>query len=181
MNQPKLLEDLGRLFPTEKSKQKKRYGLYLCECGNEFKAASYKVKIGHTKSCGCLQKEVASKTHRKHGLRNHPLNGIWRGIQQRCTNSNRKSYKNYGDCGVHMCKEWSEDFQKFYDWSMENGYKEGLQLDKDILCEANDIHPKVYGPDTCMWLTPKENNPINARKEVERLKQENQYINQMEN
>ena len=148
--------------------------MYLCECGEEFKAASYKVKIGHTKSCGCLQKQVASKTHKVHGLRNHPLNGIWRGIKQRCTNTTRKDYERYGACGVVMCEEWDKDFQTFYDWSMKNGYKEGLQIDKDILCEANGIVPKIYSPSTCLWLTPKENNRVNATKKAEELKA--QYI-----
>ena len=40
-NLPKslLVEDLGTMFPTEKSKKRFRFGLYKCGfCGEEFKA-----------------------------------------------------------------------------------------------------------------------------------------------
>ncbi len=33
--------------------------LCTCECGSEFTTEGYKVKQGHTKSCGCLQKQAA--------------------------------------------------------------------------------------------------------------------------
>lgn len=35
--------------------------LCACECGTEFITEGYKVKQGHTKSCGCLQKAAAIK------------------------------------------------------------------------------------------------------------------------
>ena len=30
-------------------------------------------------------------------------------------------------------------------------------LDKDILCDENNLNPKFYSPDTCLWVTPEEN------------------------
>ena len=30
----------------------------LCECGTKFKAAAWRIKSGHTKSCGCLIRKV---------------------------------------------------------------------------------------------------------------------------
>lgn len=33
-----------------------------CDCGNEILVTSTNLKNNHTKSCGCLQKEAASKT-----------------------------------------------------------------------------------------------------------------------
>ena len=47
-----------------------------------------------------------------------------------------------------MCKEWSEDFKQFYDWSMDNGYKEGLTIDR-INVNGN------YEPNNCRWVTRK--------------------------
>ena len=34
-----------------------------CDCGNELDVYGYHLRIGKTKSCGCLQKEIASKIH----------------------------------------------------------------------------------------------------------------------
>lgn len=48
------LKDLGYLYPTQTSKQKKKFGLYRCYCGETFKAQIQSVKTNHTKSCGCL-------------------------------------------------------------------------------------------------------------------------------
>ena len=40
---------------------------------------------------------------------------------------------------------------------MSSGFKEELELDKDILCEKLNIYPKIYSPETCMWITKREN------------------------
>lgn len=36
-----------------------------CDCGNTVIVPANKLKSGHTKSCGCIQKEIASKTIKK--------------------------------------------------------------------------------------------------------------------
>ena len=56
---PTLLEDLGMMFPTEKSKSKVRFGLYKCGfCGTNFKANTQHILRGNTKSCGCYRKKM---------------------------------------------------------------------------------------------------------------------------
>ena len=40
---------------------------------------------------------------------------------------------------------------------MSNGYDDTKVLDKDILCDENNLNPKFYSPDTCLWVTPEEN------------------------
>ena len=63
--EPILLEDLGTMFATENSKQKARFGIYKCGfCGNEFKATTYDINRGNTRSCGCYQKRRTSKSTR---------------------------------------------------------------------------------------------------------------------
>lgn len=86
-----------------------------------------------------------------------PVYGIWRGMIERCTNPNVKAYKTYGGLGVTVFPAWRKDFAVFESWAFSNGWKPGLQLDKDILCEKLGVFPKVYSPDTCQFVTPQVN------------------------
>lgn len=78
----------------------------------------------------------------------------WRGMLDRCYNSNPNKYPSYKGCSV--CEEWLT-FSTFRDWFYNpiNGYKKGYHLDKDILVRGN----KVYSPDTCCFV-PKEINSM---------------------
>ena len=61
-----MIEDLtGRKFgrltvirAKERKKGDKAYWVCECACGNEIVVNDYKLKKGHTKSCGCLRKNV---------------------------------------------------------------------------------------------------------------------------
>ena len=68
------------------------------------------------------------------------------------------SYKNYGGRGITVCKEWKNDFMAFYNWSISNGYKEGLTIDR-INTNGN------YEPSNCRWVSMKvqQNNRSNNR------------------
>lgn len=85
--------------------------------------------------------------------RDHPLYDVWKGMKARCNGKNHKSYHIYGGKGVKVCDEWEKDFISFYNWSLANGYKEGLQIDKDINGDG-----LLYSPATCCWVTRAKNN-----------------------
>lgn len=87
-----------------------------------------------------------------HGFSKHPLYDVYRHILTRCYNPNEKEYRNYGARGIKMVKEWLDSPRAFYDWSINNGYKAGLQIDR---YPNNDGD---YGPDNCRWATPEENS-----------------------
>lgn len=122
-----------------------------CNCGNIVNVKGTELRNGQVNSCGCLQKERARMSNTKHGKSNTKLHPVWRGMKQRCYNKNDKRYKYYGARGIAVCDEWRNDFMAFYTWSMNNGYKEGLTIDRI------DINGN-YEPDNCRWTTQKQQN-----------------------
>lgn len=123
-----------------------------CECGNIVLVDTSKLTTGHTQSCGCLQKERASKASLIHGKYKSRIHKEWRGILHRCKNPTASHYENYGGRGIRVCDEWKceNGFINFYNWSMENGYADNLTIDR----KDND---KGYSPDNCRWVTHIEN------------------------
>lgn len=95
---------------------------------------------------------------------------IWRGMKRRCTEPNAMGYNLYGAKGVTVCKEWLESYTAFKTWSLANGYTDTMTIDKDELCEANNISPKIYSPSTCIWKSREENSVTNLKLTEEQAK-----------
>lgn len=113
-----------------------------CDCGNMVVVRGDGLKSGHTKSCGCTNKRRTT-----HGKSNTRLFKVWTSMKQRCQNENDSKYNDYGGRGIKVCEEWS-DFDCFFLWSSNNGYKEGLTIDRI----NNDGD---YAPGNCRWTTRK--------------------------
>ena len=96
----------------------------VCECGNNVIVDGKSLRNGHTKSCGCLSKELSKKRVTTHGKTKSRLYTIFGGMKQRCYYKNNSHYKYYGKRGIKICDEWLNDFINFYNWSINNGYKE---------------------------------------------------------
>lgn len=77
------------------------------------------------------------------------LKSIYKGMKMRCYNKNSVNYKYYGGKGIRICDEWLNDFESFYRWSIDNGYKENLTIDR---LDGN----KNYEPSNCKWSTKEE-------------------------
>jgi hypothetical protein len=43
---------------------------------------------------------------------------------------NSCKYKNYGKRDITVCDEWKNDFQAFYKWVVDNGYRLDLNADR---------------------------------------------------
>jgi hypothetical protein len=85
-----------------------------------------------------------------HGMSRTRIYAIWCGIKNRCNNINEKNYRNYGGRGIVVCDEWEFNFLNFYNWAIDHGYQEDLEIDR-IDCNG------PYSPDNCRFVTHQEN------------------------
>ena len=149
-----------------------------CKCGREHFVPSRSLVQGTTKSCGCLHRRFGKgccrerefhdecghrktvlykgccrerESHGESGHRKTVLYKCWEAIVQRCTNPNDKRYPSYGGRGITVCDAWRNSFIAFRDWANANGYREGLEIDR----EDND---GGYEPSNCRWVTHRQNN-----------------------
>jgi hypothetical protein len=123
----------------------------VCDCNRivKFWKQATLVRNGRTKSCGCFRVTAIKLSNTKHGLRKHPLYDIWRGMKKRTLNVGNYNYHLYGERGIKVCKKWLNNFEKFYTWSIANGWKKGLSIDR--INNNGD-----YKPSNCRWTTAKE-------------------------
>jgi len=100
-----------------------------CECGKVLNIFLCNLKRRPKISCGCHKENIGANFF-KHGLCTHSIYTRWWGVIGRCNNKNHPAYKDYGGRGITICKEWEDDFMNFYNWSINNGYQEDLELDR---------------------------------------------------
>ena len=141
----------GRLIVCEQVENDKHQNARwrcACDCGKSIVAVAFKLRNGHTQSCGCLQAELRKTGRVKHGESSTRLFKIWSGMKVRCTDPSRNGWKNYGGKGIRVCDEW-QSYVNFRDWAKQNGYAENLSIDRID-------NAKNYCPENCRWATDSE-------------------------
>lgn len=124
---------------------KVNYGSFRCDCG----------EIRDVIICSVIKEKSKSCKHctwNRFGLTQKDYNLIIYARRRaigRCYNQKYPMYHRYGGRGITVCAEWLESQDAFVRWAMENGWREGLSLDR-IDNDGN------YCPENCRWATAKE-------------------------
>lgn len=164
-----------------------------CDCGGTITLTSAVFRKGKTFDCGCVKRKEAEERkrieeekrkqaderkairdaeksrieHKKNRIKHPDNEKIMRarnGMINRCSPKYHE-HKNYYDKGICVCDEWLGAYgkERFFDWAIENGYKDGLTLDR---IDSN----KGYSPENCRWASMKEqqnNRSNNIRLEID--------------
>ncbi len=165
---PAFIDLVGRRFglltvlsvlPRELWKSSHSEWLCQCDCGNTTTVRGTSLKTGNTKSCGCIRKNAKKKNHNHAEMRSGTYNS-WNMMKQRCTNSKRADYKNYGGRQpnpVTIYEPWLEfdnflaDMGERPDWATG-----GIdRIDSE----------KGYTPGNCRWVD-KHTQSMNRKKKV---------------
>lgn len=155
----KVIDLTGKKFGAwtviKQSEKRNKHITWLCkcECGNESVVVSQKLRMGLSKSCGCLIPEKARESSTIHGKCTTPEYRTWSEIFTRCTNPNSKAYQYYGGRGITISERWN-NFENFL-------ADMGEKLSPKHSIERIDVNGN-YEPNNCKWATAEEQS-INKR------------------
>lgn len=139
-----------------RTKPGQQHWLCRCQCGNERAVASYDLRNGLSKSCGCRKSEITRASKTIHGGRGTQEYYSWRNMKNRCYNRNIRSYKHYGERGIEVCERWRNSFPNFLeDMGKCPNYHTLDRIDVN----------GHYEPSNCRWLN-KDLQRLNTRRTI---------------
>ena len=116
----------------------------LCECGSVKDVAANSLSKGVSRSCGCLNADLASQRVETHGLSKTSEYKTWQNIKSRCYEPKSRGFENYGGRGIEVCDRWLESFENFHE-DMGNKPSKGHSI------ERVDVNGN-YCADNCLWI-----------------------------
>ncbi len=126
-----------------------------CSCGELTEVASDDLRRGNSKSCGCLQREVAATNNLKHGhsSRRKGQSRTYlsrRAAIARCTNPNNNRYANYGGRAITVCSRWQGE-RGFENFLADMGECPSSQHSLGRILDLGN-----YEPGNVFWMTRAE-------------------------
>lgn len=153
----------------------KRKGHYLMECSNCEKHIEVRMDAVERGQKYCEECNFDINSTAGGLSKTSKLYPIWHSMMRRCYDPKRKDYGRYGEIGVTVSQEF-HDFSTFHDFCMNNGWEDGLHVEKDKLCIEKSISPHIYSRETICFISPSENSRIASGKRIDRFNLNGEYI-----
>jgi hypothetical protein len=147
----------GRLVLTSQAANRGRRTAwhYRCDCGNRGVVTGACVVHSDQRSCGCLQREAASRIGKENASHGHTRRGhrsrtyaSWSAMVERCTREKHHAWANYGGRGITVCERWligDQGIGGFECFLADMGERpSGMSIDR-----INN--ERGYEPNNCRW------------------------------